>query len=230
MPSANKGDYDRARDAQRERDKSAAPASKGAAASKSAAPAKEKGIIGGIKDFFSGGAKAKSGTAGMRAGARARPDVVKTGSGKNVQYMDTKTGKSYAAPSYGAFSLKGLTSTDPANVARNRYGREALDAMNAARQNRDGPDRAERGLASLVTPPPAPGTETVEPVAPAPPTPAELAAIGAPTTPMAPTFVESPIYGNYGPLPPINYGTAFMGGPEFPSINWMDIFSPYPLK
>lgn len=218
MPSANKGDYDRARDAQRERDKSDSKG-KGVA-----------GVVGALRDMFSGGAKAKSGTAGMRAGARARPDVVKTGTGKNAQYMDTKTGKSYAAPSYGAFSLRGLTSTDPANVARNRYGREGLEAMNAARDARDGPDRNERGLASLVTPPTAPGTETAAPTVPAAPTPAELAAIGAPTMAMAPIFVEPPVYGMPDTLPAINYGTAFTGGQPFPSINWLDIFSPYSLK
>ena len=180
-----------------------------------AAPAKsaDKGFFGGLKDIFSGGAK----------GA----DRPKTGTGKDTRYLDTKTGKSYAAPSYGAFSFRGLTSTDPANVARNRYGREGLEAMRAAREGRDGPSMAERGIASLV-PAPAP---VVDPVTgtPAPTTPpVDLGMIGAPTTPMAPTFVESPVYGLPGAVPAINYGGAFMGGPQLPPINLMDIFAAYP--
>lgn len=200
MPSANKGDYDRAREAQASRDKG------------------DKGIFGGLKDFFSGGAKSKSGpTAADRP--KARPDVVKTGTGKDTRYMDTRTGQSFAAPSYGAFSFRGLTSTDPANVARNRYGREALDAMRAEREAANRPSLSDRGLASLIRP--------TAPVAP--PVPADvLAQIGAPTTPMAPTFVESPIYGAPGTIPSINYGNAFLGGPQLPPINLMDIFAAYP--
>lgn len=202
MPSANAKDYERAREAQREREKG-----------------EGKGIFSGIKDFFSGGAKAKSGpTAADRP--KARPGVVKTGSGKDMRYMDTRTGQSYAAPDYGPFSFRGLTSDDPANVARNRYGAERAMAAQAERDRRDGPDRTERGLGSLL-----PKPET--PTAPAP-TPAELAALGASTTPMAPIFVDSPIYGAPGEMPAINYGTAFMGGPQMTPMNFLDIFAAYP--
>jgi hypothetical protein len=184
--------------------------------------------------MFDGGGPGKSsaaasGTAGMRAGPQARPDVVKTGTGTDTRYMDTKTGKSYAAPSYGALSFKGLTSNDPANVARNRYGREGLEAMRAARESRDGPSVSDRGIASLVAPPtPTVDPVTGQPAAPAAPTPAELAAIGAPNTPMAPIFVDTPSYGLPGATPAINYGNAFMGGPQMPPINLMDIFAAYP--
>lgn len=178
-----------------------------------AAPAKgaDKGFFGGLKDIFSGGAKGSD-------RPRARPDVVKTGTGKDAKFMDTRTGQSFAAPSYGAFSFKGLTSNDPANVARNRYGAERAMAANQARNDRD------RGIASLVAPP------AVQPVVevPAPPTSAELAMIGAPNTPMAPTFVDTPVYGLPGAVPAINYGNAFMGGPQVPPINLMDIFAAYP--
>jgi hypothetical protein len=192
--------------------KSAAPAAKDKSAA--AAPAKDKGVFSGIKDFFSGGAKSGP-TAANRS--KARPDVVKTGTGKDARFMDTRTGQSYAAPEYGAFSFRGLTSTDPANVARNRYGAER--AM-AERDRRDGPDRS--GIASLV----APAEPTAE--TPAAPTPAELAMIGAPTTPMAPTFVDSPVYGMGVQNPAINYGTAFMGGPQLTPMNFLDIFAAYP--
>lgn len=201
----------------------------------------KKGLFSGIKDFFSGGGKGNTGsTAANRS--KARFEVLKTGTGKDTRYLDTKTGKSYAAPSYGAFSFKGLTSNDPANVARNRYGAERAMAAQAERDKRDGPDRKDRkdrkksGIASLAQTPAA--------TAPAP-TSAELAAIGAPTTPMAPIFVDSPAYTQYDSLdvlgPVGGYGTAFgpvggygtptfdaMGNPQPLPINWMDIFNTYP--
>jgi len=200
--------------------KSAAPAAK----DKSAAAASAKGGLGGFtgfKDMFDGGGPGKSRPSGPTAAdrPRARPDVVKTGTGKDAKFMDTRTGQSFAAPEYGAFSFRGLTSTDPANVARNRYGAERAMAAQAERDRRDGPDRS--GIASLQ---PA----TPEPVAPAAPTPAELAMIGAPTTPMAPTFVDSPVYGMGVQNPAINYGTAFMGGQQLTPMNFLDIFAAYP--
>ena len=197
-----------------------------------AAPAKsaDKGFFGGLKDFFSGGGKGSD-------RPRARPEVLKTGTGKDTRYLDTKTGKSYAAPSYGAFSFKGLTSTDPANVARNRYGAERAMAANQGMNDRD------RGIASLVAPPTV-APPTTEPVVekPTPPTPEELAAIGAPTTPMGPIFVDSPAYTQYdsldvlGPVggygtafgPMGSYGGPFVGNPQPLPINWMDIFNTYP--
>jgi hypothetical protein len=203
--------------------KSAGPAAKdkGAAAAPAkdkgaaAAPAKDKGGLGGFFGGLFGGNKGPSGpTAADRP--RARPDVVKTGTGKDARFMDTRTGQSYAAPEYGAFSFRGLTSNDPANVARNRYGREGLDAMRAGMGDRGG-DRS--GIASLQ--PEAP----TEP-APAAPTPAELAMIGAPTTPMAPTFVDSPVYGMGMPMGGQNmmgYGSAFSGSPTAPQFSMMDL-------
>ena len=193
----------------------------------------KKGLFSGIKDFFSGGGKGNT-------GPKARPEVLKTGTGKDTRYLDTKTGKSYAAPSYGAFSFKGLTSTDPANVARNRYGTDIRPMRGIEPANRGGPDRNDRkksGIASLPTKP-------TKPAKPAP-TSAELAAIGAPTTPMAPIFVDSPAYTQYDSLdvlgPVGGYGTAFgpvggygtptfdaMGNPQPLPINWMDIFNTYP--
>jgi len=211
-----KGDRPSAPSASKDKSsKSAAPAAKDKSAA--AAPAKDKGGLGGFFGGLFGGNKGPSGpTAADRP--RARPDVVKTGTGKDMRFMDTRTGQSFAAPEYGAFSFRGLTSTDPANVARNRYGREGLDVMRAGMGDRGG-DRS--GIASLQ--PEAP----TEP-APAAPTPAELAMIGAPTTPMAPTFVDSPVYGMGVQNPAINYGTAFMGGPQLTPMNFLDIFAAYP--
>ena len=66
-------------------------------------------------------------TAGLRTPTSSdrpqkRPDVVMTGDRENRQYLDTTTGQQFAEPDYSAFSIQGLTSSDPANVARNRYG------------------------------------------------------------------------------------------------------------
>lgn len=68
-----------------------------------------------------GGGQTNSGAA--RAGAPSRPSASTSSNaaGKKT-YRDTASGKSYDAPKYGGASVKGLTSKDPANVARNRAG------------------------------------------------------------------------------------------------------------
>jgi hypothetical protein len=193
-------------------DKGGKSAGSAAAKGASSAPAKDKGGLGG----FFGGNKGPSGpTAADRP--RARPDVVKTGTGKDARFMDTRTGQSYAAPEYGAFSFRGLTSNDPANVARNRYGAERAMAAQAELDRRDG------GIASLVA-----RAEPAPPVNPEVPamTAAELAMIGAPTTPMAPTFVDSPVYGMGMPMggqSMMGYGSAFSGSPTAPQFSMMDL-------
>lgn len=104
-----------------------------------------------VRDMFDGGGAGRSGTtfeggalsgtanalgmtplgsrqtAGLRTPTssdrpKKRPDVVMTGDRGNRQYLDTTTGQQFAEPDYSAFSIQGLTSSDPANVARNRYG------------------------------------------------------------------------------------------------------------
>jgi hypothetical protein len=111
-------------------------------------------------------------------------------------------------------------------------GREGDGAAQAPRSmDRDGPDRSERnlGLASLAPPPVAP----VAPEAPAM-TAAELAMLGAPTTPMAPVFVDSPVYAApnipTGAInPALSYGAAFGPGMNpYQNIGQLDIFSLYP--
>lgn len=64
---------------------------------------------------------------------QARPTVLTTGTGTNKQFIDTSTGQAYAAPTYSAFSFRGLTSTDPANVLRNRAAAARYAAAAAAR-------------------------------------------------------------------------------------------------
>ena len=161
MPASNAGGYDRAR---------------------AATAASSKSGLGGftsLKDMFDGGGPGKSRSSSEPTAAnrpQARPDVLKSGTGKDTRYIDTKTGKSYATPEYSSFSFRGLTSSDPANVARNRYGAERMNAMPVNTSDR-GSDR--RGIASLHP------SDPTAPI-PTPPTPQELAQIGAPTTPMAP--------------------------------------------
>ena len=108
-----------------------------------------KGVYTGLRDMVNGGGPGAAGSTfsggglarfsnsmgiapvGSQGGgatpsatsrSRARPDVVRVGEGENRGYLDTRTGVQTAEPSYGAFSFQGLTSSDPANVARNRYG------------------------------------------------------------------------------------------------------------
>ena len=71
---------------------------------------------------------------------RERPSgaMAKTASGAKT-YSDTRTGQSSSAPKYGGASIKGLTSKDPGNVARNRAGaaKYATKSERMAASNRD---------------------------------------------------------------------------------------------
>lgn len=96
---------------------------------------------------------------------RAKPPVIATGTGSNQQFVNTATGEQLAAPLYSAFSVKGLTSSDPANVLRNREGsqRAALAAerlgLNVASSgDRSGPK--EPPVIPPVIPPPAVGIDS----------------------------------------------------------------------
>ncbi len=65
--------------------------------------------------------------------AEPRPTNVAMGTRNDRSYLNTKTGVQLAAPKYKAASIKGLTSSDPANVARNRAGAENISRMEARR-------------------------------------------------------------------------------------------------
>lgn len=157
----------------------------------------------------------------------ARPEVLVVGTGKDRQYIDTSTGERFSEPEYSPLSLRGLTSTDPANVARNRAAAAQYEPTMAGRTS-SGPGE---GIASLVQPPAA---ATEAPPAPPPLTQSQLAAIGAPTTAMGPVEVATPSFGMapMGMAPVAGYGSAF-GGPysglnPYQNLNLMDIFSMYP--
>ena len=143
---------------------------------------------------------------------RERPSgaMAKTASGAKT-YSDTRTGQSSSAPKYGGASIKGLTSKDPGNVARNRAGAAKYGTMSErmAASNRDGnADKAAAMAASRAGRPAAPtmAPKTTMATAAAAPKPSMMAtkppagyrpgidpeynyragAPGAATTPMAP--------------------------------------------
>lgn len=220
---------------------------KGTSSSKGASTSKG-GIMGGytgFRDMFDGGGPGKSGAVAAGTAAKggapatsqrpqARPGIVSVGQGSDQKFMDTRTGQSYAAPSYGQFSFKGLTSSDPANVARNQFGRERLDAMMANRRESAGGDQGLAALqkAALERAAANAAAETAAtPTAPAAPTPAQLAAIGAPTTPMGDVVVAPPVYGIPPVGPAASYGSAFAGAPgapQFSALDLIDLFGAYP--
>jgi hypothetical protein len=105
----------------------------------------------------------------MFSGVKNAVRNVLSGGKKLNTVTDPKTGQTYKKPSYGAVSAKGLTSNDPANVARNRAAAAKYAAMAAARPDR--PDRTAAGAATAAaTTPVVRPTMTTTPTAPAAPT------------------------------------------------------------
>lgn len=149
---------------------SSSAGSKSSSASRSSAGSKSSGA-------------AKSLAPATSARPAAKPSVVAVGSGKDKAYLDTRTGVKTAAPSYGAFSLKGLTSSDPANVARNRAGVERLNRLDAQREM--GASRGE-GVAART----AAAVEKAK---------VAEAVKAAPVVPNAPTRVYTPAPMGYRP-------------------------------
>lgn len=143
------------------------------------AKAPSRGGYTGLRDMFDGGGAGRSGATFSGGGAlsragnalgitpagqgggggggggapsssprpEARPNIVRAGDG----FQDTRTGVRTAAPEYGALSIQGLTSTDPANVARNLYGAQQAAAM-PTRNEREG--RASQPVLPVVDLPP----------------------------------------------------------------------------
>jgi hypothetical protein len=104
---------------------------------------KGKGILGGIKSAVTGAF---------------------SGGNKSTTVRDPYTHKEYAKPTYGAMSLKGLTSNDPANVARNRQAALKYAAMDAARmKNRSDRVGQPQGGTSTTSQTPATTTPTAAP-------------------------------------------------------------------
>lgn len=161
--------------------------------------------VSGIGNLFSGGSNNSygGGGGGADSGQKANP------------------------PSYGAMSLRGLTSSDPANVARNQAAAARYNAMPQRESENRGYMGRNSGIASLVTPTPV-AAPVAGPVAgPSP--------VVAPTP--APAPVEIPTMGYtgapaMGAVPP-GYGSAFAGlsppmANPYGGMSLMDIFSMYP--
>lgn len=223
MPAAKKGDYDKAR----ERTKAGTNVTGGGGGGLFS------NIVSGIGSALKGGRSQGAPTSSDRP--QARPDVLVKGTGKDRTYTDTRTGQTYKEPEYRPFSLKGLTSTDPANVARNRAAAARYAADSAARLNNrsDSWERRQQSEELVKGAEPAP----VEPEKPEKP---NLALIGAPTTPMLSPEVATPAYGLASLVQPTpNYAQAFQPMQPLPALqfdiygnplplNYMDIFGTYP--
>jgi alpha-beta hydrolase superfamily lysophospholipase len=110
-----------------------------------------------------------------------------TGSGEVRRAED----KAASAPSYSAFSVKGLTSSDPANVARNQAAAKMYADMPASVSR----DRPEAPAAAAAAAAPAAPAVTPMPVLPAPTLtpPAAPAPVGseAPTSAVEAAAIES---------------------------------------
>lgn len=117
---------------------------------------KGKGFLGGVKNAV------KSAISGNKKATTVR---------------DPKTHAEYAKPTYSGMSIKGLTSKDPANVARNRQAALKYKQLESARP-RSEMDRRDPARAVTTTAAPA---------------------AAAPTAPVAPTMVYTPAPAGYRP-------------------------------
>jgi hypothetical protein len=158
-----------------------ASASKSSASKGAAKPAAKSGGSAAGKTINTSSTRKNEGGGGMFSGIRNAVSNALSGGKKLNAVTDPKTGQSYAKPTYGGMSLKGLTSSDPANVARNRAAAANYAAMEAAR-TRGADMRSDRTSAAP--------TPTVTPTTPAP---------VAPVAPVAPKMVYTPPPAGYRP-------------------------------
>jgi len=93
-----------------------------------------------IRDFFSGGSSSQSDSGGGSSGSsqapsrsprpQKKPSIMKVGSQRvatrDMPQFGISEGDTTSEPEYSPFSVKGLTSTDPANVMRNIEGAERM--------------------------------------------------------------------------------------------------------
>lgn len=126
--------------------KGSASASKANAAKGGAAPAAKSGGSAAGKTINTSSVKAggRDGGGGVLSNITNAVRGAFAGNKKFTTVTDPKTGQSFAKPSYGAFSFKGLTSSDPANVARNRAAAARYSAMDQAHRINNRSDAEER--------------------------------------------------------------------------------------
>ena len=199
MPTGTKGGYDKARETyakENNSDKSNGLFGRGG----DAVDRIVNNAVSGIGNLFSGGGRNSYGGGGGGA----------------------DSGQQANQPSYGAMSLRGLTSSDPANFARNQAAAARYNAMPQRESENRGYMGRDKGIAS---------------VAPTVPAPAPVTLPTTPTTPIAPTPVGVPTTGYAGydssSIPAMGYGSAFAGLSQpmanpYGGMNLMDIFSMYP--
>lgn len=158
------------------------------------------GSSGGSKGSSSSSSSSKSSSAAAKStgfgaavanAARSISDAL-SGRGQSPTVTDPKTGKTYDRPSYGALSFQGLTSTDPANVARNREGAARMSMLGGETRDRD----SNRPVAAPAAPAAEPVRKTLPvPVVemPMPPAaPAPVVPVQPPAPPVAAPVVEGP--------------------------------------
>jgi hypothetical protein len=124
---------------------------------------------------------AKSSGGGFGNAVRDLVRSVTGGGGAETRRAEDKAAR---APSYSGMSIKGLTSSDPANVARNQAAVARINAAEAAAPSTGGRDRpAAAAAAAPAAPPAAPVTPPMAPVTPTPPAaPAPVVPGEAPTS------------------------------------------------
>lgn len=148
-------------------------ASKSNAAKGGAKPAAKSGGSAAGKTINTSSTRSNAGGGGGILGGvtNAIRGALSGGNKKMTTVTDPKTGMSYARPSYGAVSLKGLTSSDPANVARNRAAAANYAAAEAQRQRfgsrRDAPVSSTGSAAPGTPTAPVGGVTPTTPVDPA---------------------------------------------------------------
>lgn len=110
-----------------------------------------------------------------------------SGNGSNTRRQEDSASR---APSYSAFSVKGLTSSDPANVARNQA---AAKKYNDLEKNK--PEKKDKKDKPAPAPAPVTPTPTPLPVVPPtptpPPAPAPVVPGEAPTSAVEAAAIES---------------------------------------
>jgi len=156
-----------------------ASASKSSASKGGAKPAAKSGGSAAGKTINTSSTRRNEGGGGMFSGIRSAVSNALSGGKKLNTVTDPKTGQSYAKPTYGGMSMKGLTSSDPANVARNRAAAANYAAMEAAR-TRGADMRRDPAAAAAAVKPTTPAAET-------------------PVTPGKPTMVYTPPPSSYRP-------------------------------
>lgn len=168
------------------KEKSKSSSTSGTTKSSSSSPKPSGGGGNAVQKFFNDVKAAFSGGSSQSSSASrpssspppARPSIISVGDNQRMATQDLPrfgitAGQRTTEPSYSAFSLQGLTSTDPANVMRNKqaadmYARLAAEGKTAGSRDSGG-SNAPAAPAAPVAAPPA-GSD-IPPVAPAPKVP-----------------------------------------------------------